>query len=278
MNLKSIKHNKKRNTFFLMEVLLTELTAAVVNQDKDQVLFLKKIIKETFSQKTELGKEYKLYKTILETKNYPKELARQVLYEAKHQFSKLDRKKVFKEQTRLLTILNEKFAQDIFLNFVSNYKEIATLNQIFQNDMPPREKILLEAHFVKRMSMKEEEKAETVQSEQVNSLVIRKFCENFNEQYSTLLTEQKELLQKFILSQTNEADYIVYLNKEVKRLKETLQNIKSDEFSDKIQSTVSLLENFSKKTNISDEDLTTIMTTQELVRELGENGKNSPNS
>ena len=43
-----MKHNKKRNTAFLYECLIKELTRAVVREDKKRQFITKKVIKEFF--------------------------------------------------------------------------------------------------------------------------------------------------------------------------------------------------------------------------------------
>ena len=43
-----VKHNKKRNTAFLYEALVRELTKAVVEQDSNRSNRVKKILKEHF--------------------------------------------------------------------------------------------------------------------------------------------------------------------------------------------------------------------------------------
>jgi hypothetical protein len=69
------KHNKKRNTAFLFEALVKELTKAVVNGDKDGQKTISSIIKEHFRKGTKLDKELTLYKQFYETKQFPKDAA-----------------------------------------------------------------------------------------------------------------------------------------------------------------------------------------------------------
>ena len=57
-----MKHNKKRNTAFLYECLIKELTKAIVREDKKRQFITKKVIKEFFNKNSELRKELNLYK------------------------------------------------------------------------------------------------------------------------------------------------------------------------------------------------------------------------
>ena len=58
------RHNKKRNTAFLFEALIREVTKAVAEGNKKREAKIIKIIKEHFSKSTELSKELKIYKCL----------------------------------------------------------------------------------------------------------------------------------------------------------------------------------------------------------------------
>ena len=48
-----MKHNKKRNTAFLYECLVKELTKAIVREDKKRQFITKKVIKQFFNKNSE---------------------------------------------------------------------------------------------------------------------------------------------------------------------------------------------------------------------------------
>ena len=54
------KHSKIRNTGILFELLTRQITVDVLNNDKNGSAV--KILKKFFNKKTQLGKEYELYK------------------------------------------------------------------------------------------------------------------------------------------------------------------------------------------------------------------------
>ena len=68
MNIK-IKHSKIKNTGILFELLTRQITVDILNDKKGQAV---SILKNYFSPKTELGKEYGLYK-ILTTEKFSSE-------------------------------------------------------------------------------------------------------------------------------------------------------------------------------------------------------------
>ena len=74
------KHNKKRNTAFLYEALVREMTKAVVSKDKERKNKIVDILKESFSSSKILGKELSLYQTLLESTNLNSVTAEKLLY------------------------------------------------------------------------------------------------------------------------------------------------------------------------------------------------------
>ena len=73
-----MKHNKKRNTAFIYESLVKELTKAIVDKDVERKNTIFSLIQECFVPSSPLAEELVLYKTLLETKkssNYKKTLA-----------------------------------------------------------------------------------------------------------------------------------------------------------------------------------------------------------
>ena len=117
-----MKHNKKRNTAFLYECLVKELTKAIVRNDNDLNVKITEVIKENFKKGTVLKKDLEIYNSLLEgtgQKEYAKAL--RVIYEIKRDYDNLDRKEVFNAQTKLIKLMNETFNSGIWNNFIGNY-------------------------------------------------------------------------------------------------------------------------------------------------------------
>ena len=87
-----MKHNKKRNTAFLYECLIKELTKAVVRKDIKRQSITQKILKEFFHKHTILRKELILYNSLLEGKELKPEFSHRLLIESKKDFYGLNRK------------------------------------------------------------------------------------------------------------------------------------------------------------------------------------------
>ena len=78
-----MKHNKKRNTAFLYECLIKEMTKAVVRKDlvlKEQIV---RILKSYFSKGTALAEDLQMYKELMETKELKESLGIRFLEEVK---------------------------------------------------------------------------------------------------------------------------------------------------------------------------------------------------
>ena len=267
------KHNKKRNTAFLYEALVKEVAKSVIEKDLQRKGLLVSIIKEHFNVQTHLGKELQLYRTLASSEDMEANVAEKLIQEAKKEHQKIDKKKLFVEQSRVISKINKTLSRDVFSNFVPNYKNLATISQIFNDDITIKNKVLLEAELLKVMT------SETNKSENklpVSNLVYRTFLKQFNETYGNeLMQEQKSLLQNYILSfNDNGLQFKIYLNEELGRLKKVIlkalkvEEIKSDGLmKEKTKTVLGLIENFKNKP-FNKNMLTQVLKMQSLVKEI----------
>ena len=224
-----LKHNKKRNTAFVYEALVRELTKSIVKNKKDKQNKIVSIIKEHFSKNTLLSKELNIYRAVYDTKRVNRRLAEKIVLEAKEEYASLNKGKIFKEQSALINKINKTISPKIFSNFLPNYKNIASVYSIFNNSLPIKDRVLLEENLVEQMSSSVEVLAGQEQ-EPIDNLVYRSFVNKFNEEYSDILAEeQKGLLVRYISSfSDNGVEMKVYLNEEVGRLKSKLITAKKN--------------------------------------------------
>ena len=156
-----------------------------------------------------------------------------------------------------------------------NYKNLATLHQVFNNvDLSAKERVLLEEEALQLMT-ENDHSVEKKQLKHIDNLVFKSFVERFNNEYSSLLEEQKTLLSRFIASGVGDnLEFQIYLNTEIGRLKEEVSNAKNTkefvedkDMKNKADQILDLLEGFSKKP-LDDKDLKKILKIQELAREI----------
>jgi len=272
------KHNKKRNTAFLFETLVRELTKTIVEKNQKKKSSILSLIREFFSKDKILNKELSLYKTLVSEQKLTTRVAEKLLNEVKKEYSKLDAKDIFSEQSRLIKKMNSSFAKKVFSNFVPHYKSLATINQIFNTELPLKKKVLLEEQMIGIMSSTVEEKKEAEQKP-IDNLVLQTFTNKFNSVYSgSLLEEQQVLLNKYMTSfADNGIELKLYLNEELGRLKESLQTkvtlkeIKNVVLRDKTSLVLEKIDSFRKR-KVDLELVKNVLRIQSLVSEFNKNG------
>ena len=250
-----MKHNKKRNTAFLYESLVKELTKAIVKQQEDRKGKILKIIKENFANGTPLQKDLRLYKSILENKDkMTKEFTERFLVETKKDYNAIDRKSVFNAQTKVITQINQQLGSNVFKNFVPNYKDIATVGAWFQDNIPHAKSRLIVETKVKALLVPSE--TQEKEMKHIDNLTYKTFVNKFNETYKNSLKEnQKKLLTNYIVSfSDNGLGLKTFVNEEVGNLKKKLSeklsssvDTFSDEKREKLEKVVVVLKEFTTK-------------------------------
>jgi flagellin-specific chaperone FliS len=223
MEKQKMKHNKKRNTAFLYETLVQEMTKAIVSKDRQKHQDILSILKEHFSKGTILHHELSLYKTVKESKNLEKSTAEKLLFESKVEYDFLPKDKIFKEQSKVINRINKAVGSSVFSNFVKDYKDLATISQIFNATVPVKDRVLLEEGIV--ASMCESEVVTEKKMVPTDKLVYNTFVKKFNDKYgNSLLREQKDLLTNYLVSfSDNGLSLKIFLNEELGRVKTQLK-------------------------------------------------------
>lgn len=269
------KHNKKRNTAFLYEVIVREITNSILEKNEQNKKFLINVCKSFFSKNSILKKELELYRAVNESYEMQSSLAERLLNEAKNQYTLLNKKRIFDEQTKLINVLNKFSNGNIFNTFVPDYKNLATISQIFNNTVTVKEKVLLENNIVAKMTSSPEN-AEKEKLQTIDSLTYKVFVKKFNEQYGELLLkEQKELLTKYVMSfADNGIEFKIFLNEEIERIKTSLKqtlsskHIAEDKFlNEKTNVVLNKVEQYNKRT-IDQKMVQEILKIQSLIKEM----------
>ena len=273
------KHNKKRNTAFVYEALIKEATAAVLKGDNEQKNKVVNLLKKYFNTKSILSKDLDCYRSLYESRGMNEQDSRRLIEAATEDKRLIDPTGLFNIQSRMISDINKDIDSDIFSNFVPNYKTLATIDQLFSVKTTPKTRVMLENEMVEYMTASNAEQND----EQIDNVVVSTFVSKFNQKYSSnLLEEQKELLTHYISSFTdNSLELKVYLNNEIERLKNQLQEAKSvneikndNEMFGKLEQVIEKLESFSSK-QIDDEVLLTVLKTQDLTKEIFADGSNN---
>ena len=266
------RHNKKRNTAFLFESLIRELTVATAKSLAERKSSIISILKKHLNSNTVLGKELSLYKTLYKETNLSKDIAEKLISETKKQFKELDKKVIFNSQTRLIDDINKNLGESVYDNFVPDYRELATINQLFYAKTKPKNQVLLEQTVLDKICSTLVEKSET-KIKPMDKLALKTFFTKFNETYSNnLLEEQQGLLSRYITSiDDNGLELKVYLNEEIGRLRGLIQESSffdsDNEMAEKKDELMSLLETY-KSREIDSAMVKQLLSIQQLVCEI----------
>ena len=261
-----VKHNKKRNTAFLYETLVRELTKSIVNKDDKRKAVIMSILKEHFGKNSILHKELDVYKSLYETKGVDKQVADKMIQEAKRVYFSLSSNDIFNQQTQVINKMNKQLEPTVFSNFLPNYKDLATISQLFDDNVSIKHRVLLEQQVVSILS--ENQKIEETKMRPIDNLIYKQVIKKFNDKYSnSLLEEQKALFSKYILSYAdNNIDFLVYLNEEISRIRNAVNT--SDNLSEADKEKLNNKIDELKSRPVDKDIIESVLSFQSLVKEL----------
>tara|TARA_R110002074_G_scaffold152893_4_gene307386 strand:- start:1183 stop:2016 length:834 start_codon:yes stop_codon:yes gene_type:complete len=271
------KHNKKRNTAFVYEALLREGTLAILRQDEEKQKKIVSLLRRHFNSDSLLRIDLDCYRSLYEGVVNDRQLSHQIVAEVRKQKETLDSSKLFKEQTSLINDINREISATVFMNYVPNYKTLATIAQMFSSKTSPKNKVILEAHVVEGMLGVPADKQE---NPEIDDIVYKTLVKKFNEKYdSSLLDEQRELLACYINSFADNAlELKNFLNEELVRVSNKLKEaslvevIKQDEVMiEKTNKLITKLESY-RGIPPSEEVISTVLKTQQIVKDIFEDG------
>lgn len=273
------KHNKKRNTAFVFEALAREATIAIIKGDAERKTKVVSIVRKHFTGDSLLKRDLECYRSLYENQNLDETTSKKIVEAVMAAKRLIDPEGLFKQQTEVINDINKELSPATFNNFVPNYKSLATIAKMF-NTSSPKQAVMLESKIVDGMTGIIEEQA----MQPIDSLTYTTFTKKFNEKYrSSLLREQKELLNHYISSfSTDDLETKIYLNRELGRLKQSLSEAAQvDEIANdpemirKTDAVRQRLDELSGETKLNESTLMTILKTQELVKEIYDDGSNS---
>ena len=285
--MKKIKHSKVKNTGVLFELLVRQITLEVLNGDKTENA--KNIVKEFFASGTELNKELRLYDLLLKEKYNSESKAEMFVDTVSQAHSKLNEGKLIKEKYNLIKKINEKFELEQFLSSpITNYKVLASIYKVFESKNSENydikdifnskvtliENIISRPPLVKTNKTEDSKLIETYkqQDKDLRLLTYKILVETFNKKYTNLDEKQKGLLKEYINNMSNTSKFKDYLAVELPQIVKELKAIKS-KISDKVTTiklseTISVLEKMKIGKTVSDNNVSSIMLSYELIKEL----------
>lgn len=278
-----IKHSKYKNTGILFELLVRQATSDLMSNTDSKAI---KIFKKFFTD-TELGKEYNLYNTVLNAPKLNETKAEILITTIVEQSKKLNREKLDKEKYNLIKEIKKHYELDNFFKAkVDAYKVYASTFTLIENQLSNElndtkqiitNKLTLLEHITKE-SLTERKVASKVVEEfmkedkEIRILAYKILVEKFNEKYSGLSTEQKDLLKEYINNVSDTSKLKTYLNTKLLEVKTELTVIKETTKDKVLQIKLNEVLNFIKPMNpndsIKDEVLIGLMQYYQLIGEL----------
>jgi hypothetical protein len=281
--MKKIKHSKFKNTGFLFELLTRQITLEILNNSQEKA---KKIVVEFFGNGTELSKELRLYKLLIDEKYNSENKAEKFIEAIMDARTKLDEQKLIKEKYNLVKVIKENFEIDTFLTSpVTNYRVLASIHKLFEakkSDISDIKdifdsKITLVEHIstnTPTLKQKEDKLFEDYkkQEKDLRLLTYKILVETFNKKYSNLNDSQKNLLREYINNVTNTTKFGEYYSNQLKTIVTELHSIyktMEDKVTKiKLRETINVLKTQKIGKKVTDEQVSSLMMAYELVKEI----------
>tara|TARA_B100000214_G_scaffold374410_1_gene357049 strand:- start:972 stop:1826 length:855 start_codon:yes stop_codon:yes gene_type:complete len=201
-------HNKKRNVGIIYELLLRNISNALIENDKKKASEALKIIEKRFDESTELYREFRLFNALAKSTISDSAVAAAILTEAKGAARRCDSQKLSKEKSYLIRDINHILKDDSFYHRrISEYKIYATiqtlLNEWRKEDRSDLSKMVqYEAKVINWLLQEKEEKdIDDISNPDVNQVVVKIMTEKINEKYKGKIEKnQRDLIKSYVFS------------------------------------------------------------------------------
>ena len=278
-----IKHSKYKNTGILFELLVRQATADTLKGTDSPAIDL---IKKYFV-KSELGREYKLYESVIKSKVLNEGRANVVISTILETSQKLNRTSLRKQKYNLIAEIKNQYNLDSFFGTkIKNYKELASLytliegfnvKDITDTDQLVDNKVTLLEYLTKQSIETEEVKEDVLKEFQtydkdLRILTYQVLLEKFNSKYQDLSNDQKEVLKEFINAVDSTPSLREFYNTKIEELKSSLnkeaKDIKDKATQVKVQEISKLLTELDKNDKVSNDNLVDLLQYYELIKEI----------
>jgi hypothetical protein len=278
-----VKHSKYKNTGILFELLIRQITTDTLDgKDSPATDILKK-----YFVKSELGREYKLYETLLKKISLTEAKANIVINTLTDSSKALNRSVIKRQKYNLISEIQKHYdLNEFFGHKLPNYKvhaafytllEIVNSPQTVDHDQTIDNKVTILEHLtaaqIKPSVVKDEAMDEFNKSDKdVRFLAYKMVLENFNVKYDVLHQNQKLILKEYITSVDNTSRLKEFYTNKINEIKEELLTLnkktKNKVTKIKINEIVSIITPPAKNAKITDNDLVDLLQYYDLINEL----------
>lgn len=278
----ALKHSKFRNPGILFELLVRQTTADLLqNRDSKAVKILKKYFTET-----ELGKEYTLYNTFINTQSLNESKAELFINTLIEGYKKLDSEKLKREKYNLIREIKSNYDLDNFFKAkIDNYKPYASIYVVLESQRSRESNV--NQVLTSKINMLEHICGENVKEKPASTQILEEFMnqdkeirllaykilvEKFNKKYNVLSQEQKEILKEYINNISDTKNLKAYLNKKLNEVKKILtemsSSVQDQVTSIKLKEVTKLIKPIQENESIKDEVVTTLLQYYDLINEI----------
>jgi hypothetical protein len=284
----NIKHSKYKNSGIIFELLVRQITSDIL-ENKDSPA--KNILKKYFV-KTELGREYRLYETLLKKTLLTETRANIVISSLTDISKSLNRSIIKKQKYNLINEIKMYYDLNTFFNHkLPNYKVFAAFYTLLEmnnsNIYNPNQMILNKVTILEHLTaakinpseilteeMQEFEKAD----KDVKFLTYKILMDKFNTKYDDFSPNQKQILKEYITSVDNTPKLKEFYSTKLSEIKSELTQLnkktKNEITKIKITEIISIIEPPAKNAKITDDNLVDLLQYCDLINELkSANGK-----
>ena len=278
-----IKHSKYKNTGVLFELLVRQITADTLKGSNSPAI---DILKEYFV-KTSLGREYKLYESVLKSNVISEGRANTIISTILENSKRFSRSSLKKQKYNLINEIKEHYDLDVFFGSkIKNYKELAALYTLiegynYKEDVDSNQlinnKITLLEHLTKKQINADDIKKDVIQEfdeydKDTRILTYKVLLEKFNSKYDNLSSDQKRVLKEYINSVDSTPGLRTFYNQKINELKSTLEkdinDIKDKAIQIKLTEVNKFLVELNKTDKVGDNNLVDLLRFYELIKEI----------
>jgi len=280
----NIRHSKYKNTGILFELLVRQITSDTLDGKDSPV---KGLLKKYFV-KTELGREYKLYETLLKKTSLTETKANIVVNTLAESSTSLNRGAIKRQKYNLIKEIKEHYDLEKFFNHkLPNYKVFAAFYTLLETyNIPPssidpeqiiNNKVTILEHLTAAPITEKKVKDDVMDAfigsdKDVRLLAYRMSLDKFNNKYNDFNSNQKAVLKEYINSVDNSTrlrEFYIDKTNEIKtQLVEINQLTKNPVTKIKIDEIINMITIPNKTHKIKDNNIVDLLQYYDLVKEL----------
>jgi len=283
-----IKHSKYKNTGILFELLVRQITSDTLSGKNSAATNILK----TYFSKTELGREYKLYDSLLKRTNLTEGKAEIIINTVLESAKQLNRTALKRQKYNLINEIQKHYnLEEFFKTKLPNYKAQAALYTLIETVNNDKEisheqiinnKLSLLEHLTSVIKSKEPKEDFINEFNQYDKdtriLTYKILLDKFNSKYSDFSNSKKSILKEFINSVDNTNKLKEFYNSKINEIKTELnvlnKKTKNQVTKIKINEITTFLVELGKNNKVTNEHIVNLLQYCDLLEELQHiNGK-----